>query len=177
MRAIVSNTGRDELLRRFDRLALAGRMTAIVGALATTGTVWRARQKAFVAKGRTAGENVIALRSQAKYFNRNPLWMSRDDKIPGQEMWQRAVTHAIIHGMIGRDMIEAANGVAIYFVRTVQRHIERNIGKGGAPMQPVTDGVQKQKEREMPGTPKSELTPLRWTGQLMKSLIPYARRG
>jgi hypothetical protein len=157
---------------------MIGRVSAIVSCKASVGYVWRARQKQLLEKARTAGENVKALRGQAKNHGRNPVFVDSHNRKTGQDLWNKAVNRFVKTRALA-SLDEATMEVARLFVNVVKEHIFENRDKSGGGMRPVSQMVQKQKEREMvpQGVAKQTLTPLRWTGQLLGSIIPRARRG
>jgi hypothetical protein len=141
---------------------------------ASSGTVETA--KGPKPESRTQGHNITIFRQQAK-AGRKVNFYTPDERTHVDAMYNHAFAEFARTG--NREVfVEAAKDIGRYAVRTVRRHIDKGIAKGGMkPLQggkPVltkdgkwitVSGYAKRKERFYPGKPI-----LRKTDQLYKSL-------
>lgn len=135
-----------------------------VGARSTSGTVKRAKAGS-ADVSRSAGENVMVLRAQAK-AGRTVAFLTPQETKAAADLWRtgfRAAWDAPqrAHGAIMRE----AEVLGARLVKWFADHIERGVGKDGMP--PVSATTAKRKAREVgPGLP-----PLVRTGQLLRSFV------
>lgn len=138
-----------------------------VGAVATSGDVKRVKGPPADAS-RSAGENVIVLRTQAKQ-GRDIAFLTDQESKLAADMWREAFRRAWKTGNV-QAVLNQATVLGRWMVRMFVEHIERGVGRDG--IKPVTAATQKRKDREVgPGKP-----PLIRTGQLMRALTSKVER-
>jgi hypothetical protein len=170
--------GLDELIARMEKLANVGSATAVVGAKPTTGSV--KRKTGQESDYRSAGQNVVILRSHAKGMTsklgnsvppRKVNFLTAEERSAGLAIWQEAVNKFLVDG-IEAGLDAAAKRVGEFMAEKYRQHIRESQGPDG-PLEPVKAATQKQKDREVgPGKP-----PLERTGQLLRSFIAEGIRG
>jgi len=157
--------GRDRQLHRLDQLQrVPGTVGVQVGATSTTGSVRRVKGGQANAS-RSAGENVMVLRAQAK-LGRDVAFLSPQEQTEAAQLWRAAFRRAWDSpGNAASAVMDEARKLGQLMVRWFRQHLERGEGRKGA-LRPVTAATQKRKDREV-GPGKG---PLERTGQLLRSL-------
>jgi hypothetical protein len=176
----MTNHGLDELVEKMNRLAGTTTIRARVGARPTTGAVWRSRKKTMQDVSRTAGENVIIVRTHAKGRNATNAESKSlpkrkidfvDDIEVIKTLWKLAINR-FMDSEQAADLDSGALQIAKRITDMYQEHLQNSQGDDGK-LQPVTEAVRKQKEREVgPGKPV-----LIRTGQLLMSFLASSKRG
>ena len=162
-------TGRDTQLAKLS-MKVPPLIRIAVGARSTSGTVKRVKTGS-ADVSRTAGENVITLRAQAK-AGRTVAFLTPQETKSAADLWRTGFRAAwnspqSAHGAIMRE----AAVLGAKLVKWFAEHIERGIGKDGMPA--VSAATAKRKAREVgPGLP-----PLVRTGQLLRSFIFHVKGG
>lgn len=161
--------GVDELVRAMERMAGTDTFGVRVGAKATTGQV--KRKSGTSDASRSAGENVLVIRAQAK-MGRNVIFLNDDEHRAGQEAWMAGVRQFMeTRGDDLDAILRGGEAVGEVIIQAIRDHINNSEGKDGT-IKPCLPGTQKQKDREVgPGKP-----PLVRTGQLLDCLIAEARK-
>lgn len=159
-------TGLDKVFRRIEAVKKAPRSIGVrIGVKATSGTV--KRKHGTKDASRTAGENIIAIRANAKKGRRLAA-LASNEQVRGNELWRRGTRELMRANDPSRLMI-AATRVGEHIVKSFESHIEegRAVFRGQSrAMRPVKRGTQKRKDREgiRPGLP-----PMYRTGQLLEA--------
>ena len=162
-------TGRDRQLAKLE-MKVPPLIRVAVGARSTSGTVKRAKAGS-ADVSRTAGENVIVLRAQAK-AGRTVAFLTPKETKSAADLWRTGFRAAwnSPQSATGAIMREA-EVLGAKLVKWFVEHIERGIGKDGMP--PVSAATAKRKAREVgPGLP-----PLVRTGQLLRSFVFHVKGG
>jgi hypothetical protein len=161
--------GLKSLMSKMERLRNISSMAVRVGAKPTTGE-YKRKKGPDRSESRTAADNVIILRAQAKQ-GRKVTFTSKAERDRINRKWLDGAETALGGSQESAKLMKASNGVGRALVGLYQRHIEQSVGRGK--IKPVTDGTQRRKDREgiEPGLP-----PLIRTGQLIESFIFQVRR-
>jgi len=169
-------TGLDAAVARLARLKGLHGLRITIGAKPTTGTRFAGgkKSKRVESINRTAGDNVIILRTHAKGRR-----TKQGGKVPARnvafindmESSKRiAIRHKAINSVVKRrtplaTFIAAGNGIGRLMITAYEKHIRQSIGLRGR-IRPVAESTRKTKERE---TGKTGLPPLVRSEQLVRS--------
>lgn len=169
-------TGLDRAVARLARLKGLHGLRITIGAKSTTGSKFTGgkKNKRIESVSRTAGDNVIILRTHAKGHK-----TKQGGKVPARnvgfinEMESSkllAIMHKAINSVVRRrtplaTFIAAGNKIGQLMIEAYEKHIKQSIGLRGR-IKPVADITRKAKERE---TGKTGLPPLVRSGQLVRS--------
>lgn len=152
----------------------AAKVGAVVGARATTPIEiprmsGGAKNRAFksMTEPRSAGKNVIILRTQAKK-GRKVGFLTSSEYARGSEIWRRSISQQMRSG--GASLLGGAKTVAEYLITVFRQHIATGRGEGG--MKPLKDKYRAYKKRIFGGDQPALVA----TGQLFDSFVPEARR-
>jgi hypothetical protein len=161
--------GIDKVERRIRNLLATHTVGAQAKVESTSATV--NRKKGRVPLPRTAGDNVIAMRANAKK-GRNILYLSDAEKTAALKIWKEAINQMINKKIASLDVLLGnAKKLAQFIINKYIEHVNFNRGEQG-PMRPVTTGWQLQKDREV-GPGKG---PMQYTGQIIKALKAASRK-
>lgn len=135
------------------------------------GTYGAERQVEPVVKGRTAVQNVIILRTQARQ-GRNAIYLSREEKRSLSRLIGDAI-HAINKKMNHESLNKATNRVGKSLNKFYSGHIKNNRGAKGKfkanTRNTYFTKIYGQSKGPFDDSLRTELTPLIETGELMKS--------
>jgi len=155
------------VLDRANRIVRFKGVSVRIGARATTGQLYRVKEGGWVTKSRTAGDNVIALRANAKK-GRSIATLSRQ---------QRSLLRYDLQRALGRFAHSAAESAEVLLEdilklgRTIIEAYVHNIKTGAnadGQLRPVKPGTQRRKDRETKTTGRP---PMWRSGQLMESFV------
>lgn len=154
---VKTSGGRDRQLRKLSDLQRIPPVVSVsVGTTPTTGTVRRVKGSQTIS--RSAGDNVIILRTQAKQ-GRDLANLTAAEKTKAADMWRVAFRRAWASPS---NAVQAVRTEAQRLGRLLVEMFRRHVGS----LRPVSPATQKRKDREAgPGLP-----PLERTGQLLRSL-------
>jgi hypothetical protein len=165
---VKDNGGVQRTLARIGRIRACGPLRVLLSAIASTGKVYRTQQAGWVTDARTAAQNIIAIRTNAKR-GRNVYAMTLKERDEANAIIA-AATREVVEGM-ATSLEAGAVLLGAWIVKTVIRHIR--MGASTERFRPVTEGTRKQKERE---TRRMDLPPMWRTGQLQQALVTQVRK-
>lgn len=157
-------TGRE---RQLEKLAMdvPPLVRVVVGARSTSGSVHR-KKGGDADVSRSAGDNVMVLRAQAKQ-GRDIAFLTSTELTAAADLWRAGFRAAWkTPGNATAAIMREAQTLGQFLVMWFQQHIERGIARTGA-VRPVTAETAKAKAREV----GAGLPPMVRTGQLLRSFV------
>jgi hypothetical protein len=120
--------------------------------------------------GRSAGDNVIILRDQAKK-GRNVIFLDKKEQEAGTRLWKASIADITSDRATFRPMVRGGTKVGDLMVDSIRTHVQQRRRERGT-VKPVTPRVAREKAFE---TGRKNLPPLYRTGKLMGSLYPVVK--
>ncbi len=122
-------------------------------------------------KGRSAGDNVVILRTQATK-GRNVIFLDKQEEAAGTKLWTDAIDDVTSGRTKMRPLEDGASAVGTLMVEAIRLHVQQGRRERGR-VKSLAESTIKRKERE---TGRKNLPALVRTGALMDSLTPVVER-
>lgn len=147
-----------------------------IGTKRTTGKKWRGGKLngKWVDASRDAGENAIAINTNAKYYKRNFCWLDSAEITLAGEAWKNAYKNTLLNGKWSWQITEKlALQLGMKFIKWFKAKLAQGRGPRGAfrPNTPIQQRVKKAETRKAVAPP-----PMHRTEQLKDALVVHVKR-